>query len=212
MKIGLLSESEADEAAIRILVEGILGTPTEVCSTGQARNGVSAVFKQLETEIRHVYYRTEAVGLIVVVDSDKGPIPGFEERDRSGQVRQNRLDTLTEIASRTIRTLPDIPGRPPFHVAVGLAIPSVEAWYLCGKDPHINEATWLNDRKQGRFSYEISTLKRRVYGTERPTLAEETEVAKRETQRILRADQLKQLEEAFPAGFGQMAAEIRSWS
>jgi hypothetical protein len=52
-------------------------------------------------------------------------------------------------------------------------------------------------------------LKMKVYGTERPSLEVETEFAVKEARRIIQS--IKVIETAFPAGFGPMANEIRSW-
>ena len=52
-------------------------------------------------------------------------------------------------------------------------------------------------------------LKKLVYGTERPSLELETERAIAEARRII--GNMQAIETAFPAGFGVMAQEIRSW-
>jgi len=52
-------------------------------------------------------------------------------------------------------------------------------------------------------------LKKLVYGTGRPSLERETECAVTEARRLIK--NMKMIESAFPAGFGLMAAEIRSW-
>jgi hypothetical protein len=49
-----------------------------------------------------------------------------------------------------------------------------------------------------------------VYGTGRPSLEHETAVAVSEAQRIVGIG-IDRLVDAFPAGFGLMAREIRSW-
>ncbi len=49
----------------------------------------------------------------------------------------------------------------------------------------------------------------KVYQTERPSLEIETECAVKEARRIIQT--IKVIEDAFPAGFGLMANEIRSW-
>jgi hypothetical protein len=33
-------------------------------------------------------------------------------------------------------------------IAIGLAVPAIEAWLLCGVDPHITEAAWINGLKE----------------------------------------------------------------
>jgi len=52
-------------------------------------------------------------------------------------------------------------------------------------------------------------LKWRVYGTDRPSLPLETKRALEEVQRH-RSD-VRRLETDFPAGFGLLAEDLRSW-
>ncbi|MGA2497987.1 MAG: hypothetical protein ABSH20_09610 [Tepidisphaeraceae bacterium] len=72
MKIAVFSESSADEAAVRILAEAVLGQPIEPVA-GKAlrrpRNGWTHVVKLLRAVILDLYFRTDADGLIVVADS-----------------------------------------------------------------------------------------------------------------------------------------------
>ncbi len=76
MKVAVLSESEADEAALRIPVEGLLGGSTEAVGQFRLRHrGVDAVRRQVHPVLSYLYYHTEARGLVVVVDSDQTPIP-----------------------------------------------------------------------------------------------------------------------------------------
>jgi hypothetical protein len=71
MKVVVLSESSADEAAIRVLVNGILGRETEdVPSLPLRSRGWPSVIKVLPTVIKFLYYRTDAEALVVIADSD----------------------------------------------------------------------------------------------------------------------------------------------
>ena len=72
MKVAILSESPADEAAIRILIDGIIGGPTQPADMPPIRTrGVSGVFTILPTVLKHLHYRTDADALVIVVDSDR---------------------------------------------------------------------------------------------------------------------------------------------
>ena len=53
-------------------------------------------------------------------------------------------------------------------------------------------------------------LKELVYGTDRPSLEREMECAVTEARRIIK--RIEMVETAFPAGFGLMAQQIRSWA
>jgi hypothetical protein len=75
MKVVVLSESSADEAAIRILVNGILGRETEDVSSLPLRSrGWPSVIKVLPTVIKFLHYQTDAEALVVIADSDDSPI------------------------------------------------------------------------------------------------------------------------------------------
>ena len=69
MKVAILSESPADEAAIRVLVEGILGSPINQVQAGLRARGWPNVAQILPAIVRHLYFNTTAEGLVVVVDS-----------------------------------------------------------------------------------------------------------------------------------------------
>ena len=75
MKVAVLSESPADEAAIRILVEGLLGRTIEPPPMPPIRSrGHDAVVASLPTVLKHLHYRTDAEALVVVLDSDRSPV------------------------------------------------------------------------------------------------------------------------------------------
>jgi hypothetical protein len=94
-------------------------------------------------------------------------------------------------------------------VAIGLAVPAIEAWYLVGKNPQVGEAAWITGLSAGRPPFTRQQLKLEVYGTDRPSLEYETECAVRETRRIVA--NIGAVEKKFPDGFGSMAFAIRSW-
>jgi hypothetical protein len=90
---------------------------------------------------------------------------------------------------------------------VGVAVPAIEAWYLCGRDATVTEARWVDGRERGVPPYTRAELKIRVYGTDRPGLAFETDCAVREAERH-RHDP-RRLEHDFP-GFAALAADLRT--
>ena len=88
MKIAVVSESPADEAAIKILVDAIVGEKTELVSPARVRPGgwphVLAVLPNIVTAL---HYRGEADSLAVVVDSDDSPL-----HLQSHETQQNNQD------------------------------------------------------------------------------------------------------------------------
>jgi hypothetical protein len=107
--------------------------------------------------------------------------------------------------------LPGIVGRTGLRVAVGLAIPSIEAWYLCGSDHQVNEAAWNMALESGHFRYDNQRLKQSVYGTVHPSLEAARQMAVDKSRRLVEGDGLHRLEELFPIGFGSLAEEVRRW-
>ena len=70
MKIGFFGESPADQAAMAVLTEGLLGEPPEPIGMDLEAHGVTGVFSALDGVFRGVYYNSDAQGLVVVVDCD----------------------------------------------------------------------------------------------------------------------------------------------
>ena len=220
MRLAILSESAADEAAIRVLVEGILGQATLPVELFQLpARGVDRIATALPSVVRHLYYRTEADALVVVVDSDLTPVhqPAHEEKAgidakcRLCQMRQAISQVQNDLRAKQL-------SRPLVKIALGLAVPTIDAWYLCGKNANVREMAWTGglQAKQlcdlpAKLPYTKQQLKLEAYGTDRPSLQWETQIAIRESQRIVQ-NHLPVLEALFPNGFGGLAQEVRSWS
>lgn len=210
MKIAVLSESPADEAAIRILVEGLLGSPIKSINDNlrSRPGGWPMVCRVLPGVLRALHYQTDAEALVVVVDSNHSPIhqPSHGQSGQSEpRCRICRLrNTVSGISLRPRSSLP------PIKTAFGLAVPAIEAWYLCGKDPHVTEAAWVQGLQSGSYPYTKNGLKENVYGTDRPSLVLETRFAIEEAQRV--SYDLSMLERLFQNGFGTLAREVRGWT
>lgn len=208
MKVAILSESPADEAAIRVLVEAILRAPVERVQSGLRARGWPNVAQILPAIIRHLHFNTAADGLVVVVDSDDSVVHTSSHDVPNYYHPHCRMCQLRGIFRRTTKNLPPAHGRPRVLRCVGVAVPAVEAWYLCGRDESVTEAAWIEGLERLRLPYTRRDLKWRVYGTERPSLPLETERAVREVSRH-RGD-LRRLEFDFP-GFARLADDLRSW-
>ncbi len=209
MKVALLSESPADEAALRIVAEGVLGRPVEVVQPPLRARGWPSVAQVLPVILRHLHFRTDADGLVVAADSDD-TVVHTAEHERPGYFHPRcRLCELRAIVRQTLKNLPSAQGRARLHTAVGLAVPAVEAWYLCGRDDAVTEAAWLDGQTTGAPPYTRRELKHRVYGTMHPSLPFEVQRATEEMARH-RGD-FRRLEFDFPGGFGALAADLRRW-
>ena len=208
MKLAVLSESPADEAAIAVLMQAVLrGKFTRVQPSLRAR-GWPSVAQVLPSIIRHLHFNTDADGLVVVVDSDDSVVHTAAHDAPEYYHPMCRMCQLRAIFRQTMKKLPPAHGRDRVLRGVGIAVPAVEAWYLCGLEETVTEANWVAGQEEQRAPYTRRELKARTYGTERPTLQQETEIAVREAKR--HAHDTRRLENDFP-GFASLARDLREW-
>ncbi len=107
-----------------------------------ARQNWPNVIQVLPAIMRHLQFRTDARGLIVVVDSDDTPIHDDDHEDPDRYWEECRLCQIEKVIRQTRRKWRLPKGRKPLLVATGLAVPAVEAWYLCGRDETVSEQAW----------------------------------------------------------------------
>ncbi|HEX4591476.1 MAG TPA: hypothetical protein VH120_16185 [Gemmataceae bacterium] len=209
MKIAILSESEADQAAVHILVNALLGRTTELYDRPFRGRGWPAVLLQIPRVLNELHYNaTDVDGLAIVADSDSDP-PHRRQHVDPGPAdpgcRYCQIWQAVEVARSRLKNT----GRPAIRIAVGLAMPCIEAWLRCGQDSTVTEAAWLVALQEDRFPFDNLRLKAAVYGSERVSLAVETRRMVEEATRL--ASDVVVLEKWFPNGFGPFAADIRSW-
>jgi hypothetical protein len=105
MKIGYYCESPADQAAMSIFAEGILGEQAQPISMELEAHSVPAIFDALDGVLRGVHYNSDADGLIVVVDCDYTYRTASPTRHQgatkksAGSVRSARSSPRHEISS-----------------------------------------------------------------------------------------------------------------
>jgi len=210
MNVAVLSESPADEAAVKILVEGILSQETTAVAPPRLRTrGWPSVLHILPTVIRHLHYQTDAEALTVVVDGNGSPLHEQGHDPPNKPDERCRLCQLRQVASKVTEQLSPVHGQSLLKTAIGVAYPAIEAWFRCGKNPHMNEATWSNSLQSGEYGFTTSSLKKEVYGTNRPSLEIETKHAIEEATRLV--ENLEAFENSFPNGFGSLAIDVRQW-
>jgi hypothetical protein len=206
MKVALLSESPADETALRVLVTAVLRQPPKFVAPGFRARGWPNVAQLLPAVIRHLHFNTDTAALVVVVDSDDSLVH-TAAHDAPGFFHPHcRMCQLRAVYRQTTKKFPRAHGRDRVLRAIGIAVPAVEAWYLCGRDASVTEAAWVAGQESGRQPYSRADLKWRVYGTDRPSLPHETACAVREATRHLHDP--RRLENDFP-GFAALAADLR---
>ncbi len=100
MKVAILSESSADEAAVRVLVDALIGGATEVPARPRLQSrGWPGLMNVLPTIIGHLHYRTDCEALVVVCDSDQAPL-------HRAEVAIARATALTNILHAFERAFP----------------------------------------------------------------------------------------------------------
>jgi hypothetical protein len=157
--------------------------------------------------IHHLHFNTDTEILVVVVDSDDSVVHTPEHDAPSYFHPQCRMCQLRAVYRQTTKRLPRAHNRERVFRAIGIAVPAIEAWYLCGRDSAVTEAAWLSGQHSGQMPYSRSELKWRVYGTDRPSLPQETACAIREVSR--HRHDLRRLEHDFP-GFAALSADLRA--
>lgn len=208
MKVVILGESSADEAAVRVLVNQVLGVQTTDADVLNLRaRGWPAVRDVLSAVIKQLHYRTDVEGLVVVADSNGAVIHVPQHDAIAGGEPGCRVCELRRTIAG-VRLTP-VAGRLPLKTAIGVAVPAVEAWYAHGIVPQVNEAAWARALQSKDFPYTKIGLKERVYGTSRPSIQLETARALEEATRI--AGRIGLLEQDFPGGFGTLASDLRGW-
>lgn len=211
MNVAIYSESPADEAAIRILVDAILGTATNVVEHIRIRpSGWPSVVQALPGIVAHLcFHRPDADGLVVVADSDNSPV----HREPAGpDVPCNlrcRLCEIHQTLAREIARIGATAPRSPLKTAVGVASPAIEAWLLAGMGVHVTESAWSRGIETGQFAFTKQELKQKLYGTTRPSLRLETERMVEAAHRV--AKDLPMLERIYPSGFGALSRSLRAW-
>lgn len=202
MRVAILSESTADEAGLRLLVDSVLGIPTVGPEGISLRSrGWPAVRNVLPTIARQLHWKNLADGLVVVADSNHATV--LEEHPR------NRLREIMATVEELRSSLRPIPGHVPLRIAVGVASPAIEAWLLCHGRAEISEATWEKGLTDKHEPYSKLSLKQMLYGMDKPNLGLETERMIQAATQM--AGQISLLESRFPNGFGLLAKELRTW-
>ena len=202
MRVAILSESSADESALRILVDATLGTKTFPASNLSLRSrNWQTVKSVLLANANMLHYRTDADALVVVVDSNHTYL--------SPDKTENRLKDFQELVEKCRKQFRPVSGRVPLKIALGVAAPAIEAWWLCKSNPQISEPAWEKGLDENREPYSKLELKKKLYAADYPSLELMTRKMTEAAQVI--AGDLPALERAFPNGFGNLANELRSW-
>lgn len=146
MKITIFSESSNDEVVIRILVESILGKEIkEVPPRNQLRSrGVDSFLDLIPNIINATYYQTDSEAIVFVCDSNDKPvhIPEHDEKGNKESLKC-RYCIIKRKVGETLNSLSPKSNREMIKVAVGVAVPAIEAWLVCGGKLDVSEEIGL---------------------------------------------------------------------
>ena len=209
MKIAALSESPGDEAALQAVATAILGPGVKFVRPQLRARGWPSVLQVLPPILRHLHFGTDTFGIMVVVDSDD-TVVHEPAHDEPGKFHPGcRLCLLRAACRRTLKNVPPANGRAKLRTAIGLAVPAIEAWLLCGKEERVTEESWLRGQEDGVPPYTRRDLKQLAYGTDRPGLPLEVRTSIAGIGR--HHGDMRRLENDFPRGFGALASDLRKW-
>ena len=125
MNVEVFSESQWDEAALRVIASAILGTEIQQGSLRPRHRGWPSVKQVLPSVLRQVHYHTDAEALLVVVDSNSTD-PHVQNHDQPNSPRTKcRLCDIRAVVDMELPKLRPVHGKPELKVALGLAIPSI---------------------------------------------------------------------------------------
>jgi len=208
MKIAILSESPADEAALKILVEALLGEPIDSYQPHLRSRGYPAILNVLPAVLKDLHFQRTAEALVAVVDSDQSPV--HQPDHDPNETAECRACRLISLIDNTLAQLTPLENWSPIRTAVAVPTPAIEAWFLFQHDSDCTEANWKQKQAEGTHARgEILRLKRLAYGTDRPNLALEIQCARDHAARL--AQGLDDIEQYFPNSFGLLARQIREW-
>ena len=209
MNVAILSESESDEAGVRILAEAVLKRSLEVLpkKLRAPTRGWTGMFDLLPAVFSALHWNPVADGLICVIDSDDST-PHTEAHEAAGysdsQCRHCRLHQRIQQLRASLRPRTG----QPLLVAIGLAVPAIEAWYLHGIDIHSTESHFQRESPRA-----LTTVRRQLkisaYGSVAVPQRVLTAKAIDHCTRI--ATDIGSLQQAFPSGFGTFARSLRLW-
>ena len=201
MKISVLAESSNDAAVMVELASAALGGPVELINSGFEMMGWNMIPSVLPAVIKHLHFRSEADGLIVVADSNHSSLePGAPN---------NRREELRAMAAKIVENLGMLHGRSRIRIAIAVASPALVAWLLFHRYGEISESAWERGLVEKKDPYTKGVLKQRLYGVQRPSrdiaTALRLEAARQVSQRI------HELRSRFPLGFGSFFEDLLSW-
>ncbi len=198
MEVAIFSEGDPDEAGLQVLVGVVLGVAPQPTPVPFRTRGWPAVADQLPAVIKSIYFKTNAPLLVVVAEGNRSPL--------EPHAPTNRLVRLREISARCQPK--GRPDRPNLQIAIGIAYPCIEAWWLAPLYADVGEKSWSQRTAPGVAQYTKQDLKRRLYGQEFPGIPHATACMQDGARKTAAA--LTETKARFPFGFGSLLAGLEN--
>lgn len=113
MKVAFFAESPADQTALTILTEAVLGRKTETVShKGLRSRGWPTVRTVLPAVLKELHYHTDAEGFVLVVDSNGTPPHLPEHEPPNPPEPMCRFCQLRRVADEALRQVRPRSGSP----------------------------------------------------------------------------------------------------
>jgi hypothetical protein len=206
MKIAIVSESPTDEAAIKILIDTIIGKESELASLRARSGGWSNILRDLSRIINILHYsQPDVEAIVIVMDSDDSRPHAQSHNQPDAEHLECRLCQARAIVRAALAETKTLQNRVGLKTAIGLAVPAIEAWFRCGVDTRVNEVAWSRKLQGENVRYDRQSLKLAIYGSYRSNIDSAVEAARRV------AGDLELLELLFPNGFGSLLQDVRNW-
>jgi hypothetical protein len=129
MKVACFAESPADQAALTILTEAMLGRSTEpVTHSGLRSRGWPAVRTVLPAVLKELHYHSDAEGFVLIVDGNGSPPHTPAHEAPNAPEPHCRLCQLRRIAREVQKQVRPRPHQAPLKIAaarIAANLPSV---------------------------------------------------------------------------------------
>jgi hypothetical protein len=116
MKVAFFSESPADQAALAVFTEGLLGAAPELIDRQLEGHGVTGVMSALDGVYRGIHYQSDADALVVVVDCDETELHSAAHDQPGASSPTCRFCKLRDIVTKARSQVQPRQGRPPLKM------------------------------------------------------------------------------------------------
>lgn len=200
MRIAIHAEGPDDYVVLEEFVRHFLPNAQFVAPPIMG-TGRESVFRNLNRTLLALAGRGSADLLVVCVDSDLEPLHA------AGQTCSNERCPFCRLDHRARQVASEHPHMRFPDVAIGVAVPAIEAWLLFGRRSECTEAGWAQQGKR-RTEETKRELKRILHGPGPVPSKTKHATLRLEARRVLGFDDL---EAHFPVGLAPLLQKLRMY-